>query len=57
MKKEKVMHVLNSRKYSGAENVVITLINATKTKVDSVYVSPDGPICECLKENNISYAR
>lgn len=55
MKKKKVMHVLNSRKYSGAENVVITLINATKTKVDSVYVSPDGPIREYLNDNEISY--
>lgn len=51
----KVMHVLNTGSYSGAENVVITLINATKEDVNSCYVSLDGPIREYLKENKISF--
>ena len=55
MKKKKVMHVLNTGSYSGAENVVITLINATKSDVDAVYVSLDGPIQEYLEENNIEF--
>lgn len=52
----RVMHVLNTGSYSGAENVVITLINATKGKVDSTYVSLNGPIKEYLSENGIRFA-
>lgn len=55
MKKKKVIHVLNTGSYSGAENVVITLINATKSDVDAVYVSLDGTIREYLEENNIEF--
>ena len=46
-----VMHVLNTGGYSGAENVVITMINAMKN-VDAVYVSPDGVIREQLESNH-----
>lgn len=49
----KVMHILNSATYSGAENVVITIINALKEMVDSVYVSRKGSISDVLKENEI----
>ncbi len=51
----RIMHVLNTRKYSGAENVVITLISATRDKVDAVYVSMDGPIRTFLEEAQISF--
>ena len=51
----KVMHVLNTGKYSGAENVVITLINATKANVDATYVSLDGEIRDYLSENDIKF--
>ena len=51
----KVMHVLNSRQYSGAENVAITIINSMRDQIDSVYVSPTGPIKDYLDENNIQY--
>lgn len=55
MKKKKVLHVLNTGSYSGAENVVITIINNTKTEVDSVYLSKDGSIREILRENDIDF--
>lgn len=55
MKKIKVMHVLNTGKYSGAENVAITIINTTKTEVNSIYVSLDGAIEEYLADNHIRY--
>nr|WP_027871075.1 glycosyltransferase [[Eubacterium] cellulosolvens] len=55
MSKLRVMHVLNTNKYSGAENVVITMINAYRDTVDAVYVSMDGPIREYLEENNIDF--
>lgn len=55
MKRMKVIHVLNTSKYSGAENVAITLINNIKNNFDCVYVSPQGAIEEKLIENNIYY--
>lgn len=53
--KLKVVHLLNTSKYSGAENVVITLIRSLKEEVDCIYVSPRGSISDVLKENNINY--
>lgn len=53
----RVLHVLNTGRYSGAENVVITLINAFANDVGNTfaYTSPDGPIREILKHNNIYF--
>lgn len=55
MSKIKVMHVLCMSTFSGAENVAITLINSLKEKVNSVYVSPDGPIREIVIQNGIEH--
>lgn len=55
MKKTKIMHILNTSSYSGAENVVITLINSLREDVDSVYVSLDGSIREILDRNEIAF--
>ena len=55
MKKIKVMHVLNTGGYSGAENVVITMINRMKDTVDATYVSPEGVIRNILNENRINF--
>lgn len=52
---KRILHILNTGSFSGAENVAITIINATKDKCESVYVSPRGNIEEILKENSISY--
>lgn len=51
----KVLHVLNTGEYSGAENVVITLIRLTRGVVESAYTSPEGSIASVLSENNILY--
>lgn len=51
----RIIHVLNSNSYSGAENVVITIINKMKKNNDIVYVSPEGPIRQYLEKNNINY--
>ena len=51
----KILHILNTGKYSGAENVAITIINKMKKDNDIVYVSLDGPIREYLEENRIKY--
>lgn len=55
MRKIRVMHVLCMNSYSGAENVVITLINSLKKRVDSVYVSPDGSIREIVESYGIRH--
>ena len=40
----KVMHVLNSRIYSGAEKVVCQIIKSFRDDVEMVYCSPDSEI-------------
>lgn len=54
---KKVLHLLSSNKFSGAENVVCQIINMYKddNKYEMVYCSLDGPIKNTLKENNIIY--
>lgn len=51
----RVLHVLNTGGYSGAENVVITIINSLRGQVECAYTSPDGPIREWLEENEILF--
>ncbi len=56
--KKTVLHILNTGSYSGAENVVITLINAIQEKnkvYHFVYVSLYGPIKDILDSNGIEY--
>jgi len=55
MKKIKVLHILNTGSYSGAENVVITIIKNMAISVDAIYLSPDGSIRNHLEENSISF--
>ena len=54
-RKLKVMHVLCMNSYSGAENVVITLIDSLKDEIDSIYVSPDGSIRKVVEEHGIRH--
>lgn len=53
-----VLHVLSSRTYSGAENVVCQ-INRMLRKADSsfeiIYCSLDGPVRAHIEENNIKF--
>lgn len=53
----KVLHLLQSNRFSGAENVVCQIIGMMKNNsdIDMVYCSPDGPIRESLKEREIKY--
>lgn len=52
----KVVHVLNTGGYSGAENVVITIINHLKKQnIDCVYLSPYGEIADRLEKEGIKY--
>lgn len=53
--KKKILHVLSSSQYSGAENIAMSLINNLTNEYDLLYVSPDGPIKEMLKERNVNF--
>lgn len=55
MGKIKVMHVLASNRFSGAENVICQIIELFKEKkeYEMVYVSPDGEIRDTLKKKGV----
>lgn len=53
---KKVFHILNTGNFSGAEHVVLTIIQLEKD-VDHIYVSPDGPISDVLKKQNIRHLK
>ena len=57
MSKIKIMHLLQSTKFSGAENVVCQIINLFNddSEIEMIYVSPNGPISNSLKDRNISF--
>lgn len=51
----KVLHLLASNKYSGAENVVCQIINMFNGEVEMAYCSPIGEIESTLKDKEIRY--
>lgn len=53
--KMKVMHVLKSSIYSGAENVVISIIKSLAGEFELIYVATDGPIREKLEFEKIPF--
>lgn len=54
----KVLHLLRSNRFSGAENVVCQIIGIFRSEqdIEMVYCSPDGQIKEALAERNIHFA-
>ena len=54
----KVMHVLNSRIYSGAEKVVCQIIHMFAGEVEMVYCSPESEIVDkMLAEQGVTYLK
>ena len=53
-KKKRILHVLASNKYSGAENVACTIIS-NMPDFEMVYCSPRGPIEKVLKDRGVKY--
>lgn len=53
----KVLHLLQSNRFSGAENVVCQIIGMMKNEpnIEMVYCSSDGQIREALKERDIKF--
>lgn len=56
--KKKILHILNTSTYSGAENVVCQIITMFKNDCDieMIYCSPNGAIADVLAERNIAYS-
>lgn len=54
-KKKKILHVLASNKFSGAENVACTIIRNMSDDFEMAYCSPKGPIEKKLKEMGIRH--
>lgn len=57
LQKIRVLHILQSNQFSGAENVVCQIINMFRSceNYEMAYCSPDGQICEILREKGIKY--
>lgn len=53
----KVLYLLQSTRFSGAENVVCQIISLLKNKsdIEMIYCSPDGQIREALNERDIQF--
>ena len=51
----KVLHILSSNRYSGAENVVCQIIDMFRGEIEMAYCSPDGDIANSLKERNVKF--
>ena len=56
--KKKILHLLVSNTYNGAENVVCQIADLFKTdkEFEIIYCSPDGPIRNALKEHGVKFA-
>lgn len=54
---ERVLHILNTSSFSGAENVAITIINniTAEDGFEHIYASLEGTIRDVLKENGIRF--
>lgn len=52
----KVLHLLNTGKFSGAENVVCQIVDLIRDDIDFVYCSLDGSIGDVLFQRGIVFA-
>lgn len=57
MEQIRILHVLNTGSFSGAENVVITICDNLSDKYECVYVALNGDINKILEKHNISYCQ
>lgn len=54
----KVLHLLSTKRFSGAENVVCQIMSIFRDEqnVEMIYCSPDGQIKDALAERNLHFA-
>ncbi|MCQ2522382.1 MAG: glycosyltransferase [Lachnospiraceae bacterium] len=51
----RVLHVLNTSFFSGAENVVCQIIKMFENEIEMAYASPNGDIAETLKAKGVPF--
>lgn len=59
MNKVKVLHILSSKTYNGAENVVCqinSMLQGTEDNIELIYCSLDGPVRSHIEENKIEFS-
>lgn len=54
-KKKTVLHILSSNKYSGAENVALSIINNLNSDYNMYYCCPDGDIKDVLLSQKVKF--
>lgn len=54
-KAKRVLHVLKSSWFSGAENIAITICKHTSSAYEAAYTSPQGSIGERLRQEGVPY--
>lgn len=54
-KKIKILHLLKSNSFSGAENVAITICKNLSDQYEGAYASPKGEISDWLEKDHITY--
>lgn len=55
MKMKKILHLLTSNKFAGAEKMACNIINVSNNSYNVVYCSLDGPIKEQVEERGIKF--
>ena len=55
MKRKKVLHVLRSNIYAGAESIAVNIIESLAEEYEFIYSCPKGQIAEILEKKQISY--
>lgn len=54
-RKIKVLHLLNSGEYGGAQKVIISIMKSIASDIECAYASPDGYITEVLNREKITW--
>lgn len=54
-RKPKILHVLKSSVYSGAEHVVFTIIKCLRDQFDLIYIASEGPIRKSLEQEGLPF--
>lgn len=55
IRKKKVVHVLKSSVYSGAEKVALTIVKGLQEEYEFVYIATEGPVREVLEQEQVPF--
>lgn len=52
----RILHILQTPRISGAENVVADICMMFEGNIDMMYCSPDGPIRQALEDRGVEFS-